>query len=200
MVADSAGNVGYVLEVQTKIHFPSPSVDLSTLAHEFGHQWFGDNVGLTTWKEIWQNEGWATFSDWYWTYHENNGVTSPEQQFTTNYTAGTGTPCPGGTNKWCTPPTDPDAAGLFDTFPVYTRGAMMLEALREIVGDAKFFTIARRWPSEHRYGNATTAQFIALCEEVSGFSGAQLDKLDLFFQQWLYGSGMPTITGSNFFS
>jgi aminopeptidase N len=73
---------------------------------------------------------------------------------------------------------------MFHT-PVYDRGAMTLQALREKVGDAVFFGILRTWFAEHRNGNVTTAQFIALAERISG------QQLDQFFDVWLYEEGRP---------
>ena len=69
---------------------------------------------------------------------------------------------------------------------VYRRGAMTLQALREKIGDGAFFEIMRRWATEHRYGNVTTPQFIALAEQVSGV------QLDQFFDVWLYRPDKPT--------
>ena len=60
----------------------------------------------------------------------------------------------------------PSAAELFSD-SVYDRGAMTLQALRVEVGDATFFRILRDWFAQHRYGNATTAEFIALAERDS---------------------------------
>jgi aminopeptidase N len=54
------------------------------------------------------------------------------------------------------------------------------------VGDAVFFRILRDWAAEHRYGNATTPQFIALAERDSGMD------LDHFFDVWLYQPDKPT--------
>lgn len=201
VVADAAGSIGYVLEVQTKIHFPSSGVGLSTLAHETGHQWFGDSVSTKQWNEIWQNEGWATYTDWLWNANYVTGGQTLAQRFTSNYTAGTGSACPGGTNKWCIAPVDADAEHLFTTFPVYTRGGTMLVALNQILGDTKFFNLARRWQQQYQYGNARTTDFIALAKDIAddapnGFGQCDLDRLDQFFQQWLYGHSQPTITGT----
>jgi aminopeptidase N len=63
---------------------------------------------------------------------------------------------------------------------------MTLQALRQKVGDTRFFTILRSWATQNRYGNVTTAQFIALSEQVSGID------LGHFFDVWLYTPEKPT--------
>jgi aminopeptidase N len=69
---------------------------------------------------------------------------------------------------------------------IYYRGGMTLQALREKIGDFAFSRILRDWASQNRYGNVTTAQFIALAEQDSGMD------LDQFFDAWLYQVGKPT--------
>ena len=68
---------------------------------------------------------------------------------------------------------------------IYYRGGMTLEALREKVGDLPFFRIMRDWATQNRYGNVTTAQFIALSEQLSGMD------LHHFFDVWLYQPEKP---------
>lgn len=85
------------------------------------------------------------------------------------------------------PTGDPGAPNLFSPLSVYDRGMLTLHALRLRVGDDAFFTILRTWPEQYRNGNATTADFIALSEEISG------QDLEPFFQGWLYEITLPPL-------
>ena len=69
---------------------------------------------------------------------------------------------------------------------VYVRGAMTLQALREKIGDDDFFTVLRTWTHDHDDGDASTLEFIALAEAVSG------QQLDVMFEKWLYAPDKPT--------
>ncbi|MFE2212036.1 M1 family metallopeptidase [Streptomyces canus] len=175
-IVDRAPNVGYALETQSRpVYDRAP--DLSTLVHENAHQWFGDSVSLTSWNDIWLNEGFATYAEWL--YAEQHGGDSAQKTFDDLYAK------PASDGLWEFPPGDPGSgANIFGT-PVYARGAMTLHALRTRVGDRAFFLILRAWASGHRDGNGTTAQFRRLAERVSGRD------LDGLFQTWLYTAGKP---------
>ena len=80
---------------------------------------------------------------------------------------------------------DPGPLGLF-LGPIYDRGAATLHALRVKIGDEAFFAGAREWVSRYDGGTATTEDFQALFEEVSG------QELDAFFDVWLRTPSKPT--------
>jgi len=181
-IVDWAPHVFYSLESQTKPNYWVVPGDPATVVHELAHQWFGDSVSLAKWPDMWLNEGFATWSEWIWS--ERHGG-EPAQQFFDDLYA-TPEDSPDGKDLWFPAPAAlPDPSVLFST-PVYNRGAMTLQALREKVGDDTFFSILRTWYADHRGGNVTTADFTALAEQTSG------QDLDHFFHVWLFEEGRPT--------
>ena len=174
----------YALEAQTRPVYASRFFTANgdddpdtILAHELSHQWYGDSVSVSGWRDIWLNEGFATYAEWLWDEHE--GRRSVRQSFDAAYAA------PSGSQTWRPVPGDPGVAGLFGG-SVYLRGAMTLQALRVKVGDTAFFAILQDWAQSRRYGNGTTADFVALAEQVAGRS------LKTLFDTWLFKEAKPS--------
>jgi aminopeptidase N len=184
-IIDWAPDVGYALESQTRANYhriPGPS----TVVHEIAHQWFGNAVTLAYWPDIWLNEGFATWSEWI--YDERHGG-DPAQAVYEDL-CDTPEDSPAGQDLWFPAPAALNGPEeLFHT-PVYDRGAMTLQALRTEVGDETFFRILRSWYADNRYGNVTTADFIALAERRSR------RQLDALFHEWLYEEGRPAACDS----
>jgi aminopeptidase N len=171
-------SLGYALETQSRPFFQE-APDEPTLAHELAHQWYGDGVTLTQWRDIWVAEGFAEFSAWLWSEH--TGAETAQEHFDDDYA----TPA-GDTDFWNPPPGNPGgSADIFDT-SIYERGAMTLQALRVKLGDPTFFKVMREWFAVGNGGNATTAQFTVFASVV-----ARRD-LRHFFDVWLYQPGKPT--------
>lgn len=175
---------GFALENQTRPTYPwAPGQMRLLMVHELAHQWFGDHVALAGWRDIWLNEGFATFMEWRWS--ETHGGWSADRELRTTYDAfGPREPL------WDVVVADPGAGRIFD-WAVYTRGAMTLQALRNRVGEATFFEILRTWAQTHPTGNATSAEFEALAESISG------EDLGGFFDAWLRTPLRPADTAAN---
>jgi hypothetical protein len=193
---DENPDVGYELEVQTKSHFSSAPVAPSTYLHELSHQWWGDSVTLHDWNDVWHNEGWAQLSEWIWGQDSGTDASSPEQHFDTEFAKAS--------NNWSIPPAtlNGDPVNMFAGFPTYVRPGMMLEGFREIlikrVDPSGFDDFATALQTQFAHGNIGAQQFIEFAEQQSGFTGANLTKLDDYFQQWLYGTTKPTLTPDDF--
>jgi aminopeptidase N len=143
------------------------------LVHELAHQWVGDAVSPATWKDIWLNEGFATYLQWLW------GERTGGPDVASRARRGLGPDLD-------LPPGDPGPEELFQR-SVYDRGAMTLQALREAIGDDAFFTVLRTWIDDHSGGSASTPELVALAERVSG------QQLDDLFAAWLYAPSLPSL-------
>ena len=145
--------------------------------HELAHQWFGDAVGPATWKDIWLNEGFATYCEALYVEHlagEKALRSAMMSKFDESFS---------GTLY------DPQD-DLFSSL-VYDKGAWVLHMLRCELGDADFFKTLRAYYEKYKYKNASTDDFKKVCEETSG------KNLDQFFKQWVFiGNNVPRVNYS----
>jgi len=192
---DSIGGVapnasfGFALENQTRPVYSrvfwAGGPNIYVVVHESAHQWYGDSVSIRNWRDIWLNEGFATFTEWLWS--ERHGEGTAQELLTAYYND-----FPAASPFWDLSIGNPGARSEF-AGQVYDRGAMTLQALRNRVGSPAFFQIMRNWAAQHRYGNGSIAEFIALAERSSG------QDLRSFFQHWLYDRRKPAATVENGF-
>lgn len=198
-------NLGFSLETQSLTTF-SPNVMVGvlqnnpargegTVAHELAHQWFGDSVSLKSWQDIWLNEGFATYASWLWFEHAYSRdvldalVQSTQEQLDGTTLRGRGLAEDAIQRRLSdfAMTGDPTPRKLFDTAGVYYRGALTLHALRLTFADEAFFETLKTYSQRFMYSNVTTADFIAVAEEISG------QPLDEFFQAWLYEPIIPPL-------
>jgi aminopeptidase N len=177
-IVDDMPEAGFSLEVQSKPAYSAVRNE-TTIVHELAHQWFGDSVSVAQWKDIWLNEGFATYAQWLWAEHQ--GTRSAHDSFLAAYNA-----LPANSSFWQIKVADPQRDTMFAS-AVYQRGAMTLQMLRERIGDKAFFRLLPAWTRLHRYGNADTAGFVRLAERVSG------QHLDDLFRTWLFTPGKPAL-------
>jgi aminopeptidase N len=177
---------GFALENQTRPTYPVIGRGAATLlVHELAHQWFGDSVSVHAWRDIWLNEGFASFLALRWT--ETHGGQSVQRWLESSWEA-----AGPDDSFWKLHIGDPGPSEIFAP-AVYDRGAMTLQALRHRVGDDAFWSILRTWAAEQGGGTGSTEQLVALAERVSG------QDLGGFFDAWLSTSARPERTAANGF-
>ena len=142
------------------------------LVHEVGHQWWGDMTSPADWRDIWLNEGFASYCEALWFEHlygfEGLRDYMVEVQRVND---------PSG------PIYDPDY--LFDGNTVYNKGAWAVHMLRGVLGDEMFYDALAAYRAETEYRSTTTAEFQSIVEDVAG------QDLDWFFVPWIYGINRP---------
>jgi aminopeptidase N len=160
------------------------------VAHELGHQWYGDNISPKTWPHLWLNEGFATYAEYL--YFEARAGMYPGQAATiiasryNSALSAAGTLVLEDTTV---------VSNMFNGNRVYAKGAVVLHMLRYVVGDADFKEILQTYTADPavQYGVATTSDFQRVAETVSGMD------LDVFFSQWVTtGKGYPVYRTYNF--
>ncbi|AXG53366.1 zinc metalloprotease membrane protein [Streptomyces lincolnensis] len=191
----AAADTGFELETQTlslferdlftEPGFPEWYVD-SIMVHELAHQWFGDSVSPRTWSDLWLNEGHAT---WYEAlYAEEKAGRTLQARMKAAYGASDRWRAAGGPPAAPKAPTPGQKIGIFRA-NVYDGAALVLYALRQEIGRPAFERLERAWVTRHKDGVATTADFVALAEEISGRD------LGAFSEGWLYGEKTPPMPG-----
>lgn len=182
-IVDRPDDAGYALETQNRPVFPG-APGTGTLVHELAHQWYGDSVTPKTWRDMWLNEGFATYAEWLW--DEDHGGDTAQKTFDALYKGDYYDDEAENKAIWAFPPANPTSAAHISDSPVYERGAMVLHKIRQTVGDDTFYDIIQGWAATHRHGNADTADFTAYVEKKAP------DKdFSEIWKDWLYGDGKP---------
>ena len=183
-----AHELGFALETQTRPVYDSESIrdpDFvnDQIVHELAHMWFGDQVTLRQWNDIFINEGYASWAQW--GYAEREGAPRTGNQRLNDAYEDT----VDDREFWQVTMIDPGREELFST--VYTRGSMALQALRNVIGDAAFFTLAREWSAEP--GSRSVEEWM-----IKAQAATTVDLMP-FFQAWIFSTTAPARTAANGF-
>jgi aminopeptidase N len=165
-------------EHQTNSFIVSPNHLLQ--AHELAHQWFGDKTTCGSWRDIWVNEGFASFSHWlYFQNHDMPTYLGIRQEFVDEVTSDS-------TGSVYVPDTT-SVSRIFSWRWSYVKGAYLLHMLRGMLGDAVFFQAMKNYSNDAatKFGYAKTGDVQRVFEQTSG------KNLSEFFKDWAYGQGWP---------
>jgi aminopeptidase N len=157
--------------------------ETSLIAHELGHQWFGDNVTCGTWSDIWLNEGFASYVEYLYeaNFYGAAAATDKMNDVHSNVMSETDG------SVYCTDTTDENR--IFDSRLSYDKGSAIIHTLRFVAGnDNLFFNMLKHYQVQFAGGTATSEQFKDFV------SNEYNQDMDTFFNQWIYGEGYPTIS------
>jgi aminopeptidase N len=161
------------------------------IAHELGHQWFGDLITCNSWEHIWLNEGFATYLEALW-FEQRDGEEGYVRDIQENYDrvlasdTGISPQTVGMASKVYEHPWETFRRGANP----YPKGASILHMLRRKLGDEVFFGAMREYVEQQKL---RTVQTFQLRQAFEARSGRQLEQ---FFQQWCMRPGTPRINVS----
>ncbi len=133
--------------------------------HEVAHSWWGNCVGISSWKDIWLSEGFATYSEAL--YFEHNFGKSALVSYLERYKYEDLSGCLY------------EPKNLFSK-TIYYKGAWVLHMIRNLLSDAVFFNFLKEYFSHYKYRTISTQEFENFLEE---FSNRDFSK---FFDDWVY--------------
>lgn len=147
------------------------------IAHELSHQWFGNSVGLSEWKDIWLNEGFACYCEWLWFEHAHGRPAHESARSHYQVLA---------RKKQDILLSDPGTHDMFDD-RVYKRGALTVHALRRLLGDELFFLTVREYLSAAQHSTVTPDDLISRLRAVAVDPSA----VDALLDEWLNHEVLP---------
>lgn len=159
----------------------------SLVAHELGHQWFGDLVTCRDWSQGWLNEGFATFMEGVWK-READGADEEAYYRMGEQAAyldedGRSYRRPIVCRTWH------DPIEVFDRH-LYQKGACVLHMLARELGEDLFWASIAHYLQKHAWGSVVTDDLRRAIEDVSGRN------LEWFFDQWVFHGGHPELDAS----
>jgi aminopeptidase N len=158
-----------------------PFNNVTLIAHEIAHQWFGDSVTESTWSDLWLSEGFATyFAGLFVQRHESEAAFQ-------RYMRDAAASVLAYEKQKRVPIFDRDTESLMELLNAnnYQKGAWVLHMLRSNLGDDVFFRGIRAYYESHKNSVASTEDLRAALERASG------KDLSAFFARWVYDSGHP---------
>jgi aminopeptidase N len=166
------------METQTLITLGDSSYVTSreTLVHEMVHQWYGDLVTPTDWRDVWMNEGMAMYLQLvYRAQVEERSIDEVMDEYAEYDQPLRDLAGPPGEYK-------PQSFGQAN---IYYCPALMWHELRQQVGDREFRRLVREWPQANAFGNATRQEWFDWLEAETG------RELTAFFDAWIVGDTTP---------
>ncbi len=157
------------------------------VAHEAAHSWFGNLVTCRNWAELWLNEGFATFMEaafrekMYGRPAYIAKITSDAETFLADDAVSAKR------NGLFNRNAD-NVNALFERpATTYNKGGAVIHTLREQIGDKAFWSGVNAYLYQHKFSNVESTDLKEAMETASG------QRLDWFFDQWVYGLGSPKL-------
>jgi aminopeptidase N len=177
-------NASATTQTELAIHPPQYELERtcnSLVSHELAHQWWGDDVTMADWANVWINEGYATYFQELWYEHHFGEAEFQYQRYHAQQAYFNET------KRYWRPIVEYTYANAMDSFDSsgYPRPGQVLHMLRWMYGDARFFHALRDYLLTYQHKNADTHQFFVAIQKSLG------ENLSWFENEWFYRPAYP---------
>lgn len=168
----------------------------SVVSHELAHQWFGNLVTMAWWDDLWLNEGFASFVEYYgvnatepdWKMLDGFVVSDMVSAFTLDGLANS--------HPIKVPVNHPDEINeIFDSIS-YNKGASIIRMLQFYLGRNVFLQGLTNYLNKYQYGNTVTDDLWNALEQESCAQGS-CKRVKQKMDTWTLQMGYPVLNIRN---
>jgi aminopeptidase N len=180
----NSGAMEHAANIAYPLYAINGNTDYETLmAHELSHHWWGNLATCRTAPDMWLNEGWASFCEalflecLYGKEKYNEDIKDKTFEVF----------------RWAHVRDEAYRAvsGVPHDFTygthVYTKGALMVNTLRTVLGDEAFFNACKAYLTKNSFQDVSSA---SLLSEFQKFTTINLTS---FFDHWIYNAGNTNV-------
>ncbi|CAG9538140.1 unnamed protein product [Cercopithifilaria johnstoni] len=161
------------------------------ITHELVHQWFGNLVTINDWSELWLSEGFTS-------YYVSDFLKKQRPILATNeYFLRLSQLLSKQTSNEKVPlvkrfRTEAEVENAFNPYHLYTKGAVIVKMMRDLVGENNFREGVRRFLKTNAYKSIGRS---ALWKAMPAYTdhGLENKKLENVIEPWLLNDGMPEV-------
>lgn len=167
--------------------WPGYTIETNLVAHMLAHSWFGGIASYRNASQGWLNEGFGTYLHMAWAGHADNEAVflalmrGAAQSLSFSDSSETGRPMVWRQFQ------QPMQVFQYDGGKIYWKGAWIVHMLRSQLGDKVFWGAVKEYLNGHRWGSVETADLRRALEKASGRD------MERFFDEWIYGKGIPRL-------
>nr|XP_033770421.1 leucyl-cystinyl aminopeptidase isoform X2 [Geotrypetes seraphini] len=161
----------------------------AVIAHELAHQWFGNLVTMDWWNDLWLNEGFATYMEYFALETRFSELQSDDNFQTMRLTAMAKDSLNASHPLSSSVETPVQIDEMFDSLS-YIKGASILLMLKTFLTQNVFHTAIVTYLQSHKYG---TTKSDDLWDSINKITSGKLNVTELM-RTWALQKGFPLVT------
>ncbi|CAK1599082.1 unnamed protein product [Parnassius mnemosyne] len=169
------------------------------VSHEIAHMWFGNLVTCAWWDNLWLNEGFARFYQYYLTHSVKPDMGYDIRFIVEQLQSVMLSDSLDSAHALTNPAVnDPSSVSAHFSSITYARGASVIRMTQHLLGDSTFVKALRRYLKERQYDVAEPHHLFkaldAAAVEDNALSAYNGVTIDTYFRSWSEKAGHPLLT------